>query len=338
MAISKLTMKVFLMDKFKNLSQVEKKILKRTYSEPLFIAKNNAEQANSMSESEKNFYYNWDKKRTKLENVILSEKDESVVESNVLEAYAELECPTKIKLDSHGRILPKKDRINIVYVRVVFFEIKGAVYLLIFSSNETYVDRVQKLIGSNLIKTVDKEYKIEPDLFNWLFYKYSLFKGKLTDELLIKNISGFIGNSVDEHNIFKGFSDQTSELIITKAFISNGEILKNVTVRIASTDGDFVFSIDHVSNISLFVNQSTIYFNSSNKEIVMSVYLYHILIPLVKEAYKKSSKEFLNKEKNQFSVKIGLEVIKSIVDRNSISLSEIEELYKTNAKLSLNKV
>ena len=42
------------------------------------------------------------------------------------------------------------------------------------------------------------------------------------------NISGFIGNIGDEQNIFKGTSDQTSELIITKAFISNGETLKQL--------------------------------------------------------------------------------------------------------------
>ena len=36
----------------------------------------------------------------------------------------------------------------------------------------------------------------------------------------------------DEQNIIKGISEQTSELTVTKAFISNGESLKNVTARI----------------------------------------------------------------------------------------------------------
>ncbi|OOG28527.1 hypothetical protein BZK37_01020 [Enterococcus casseliflavus] len=200
-------------------------------------------------------------------------------------------------------------------------------YLLIFSSNETHIDRVQKLIGANLIKNVDKSYQIEPDFFNWLFYRYSLFNGELSEEFKVNNISGFIGNSVDEHNIFKSSSDQTSELIITKAFISNGEILKNVTVKITSTEGEFVFSIDDNSNISLFLNQSMMYFNSSNPELVIPVYLYSIMIPFTKEIYKEISKEFIDKDKKHFSVKIGLEVIQSIIDNNNIELSDINDLY-----------
>ena len=41
-----------------------------------------------------------------------------------------------------------------------------------------------------------------------------------------------MGNVADEQNIIKGISEQTSELTVTKAFISNGESLKNVTARI----------------------------------------------------------------------------------------------------------
>ncbi|MGH1875068.1 hypothetical protein [Enterococcus casseliflavus] len=338
MASSKLTMKLFLLDKFTSLEEVKRKILNRTYSDPLLIAKRNAEQANTMPESEKYFYYKWDEGKTKLKTIVLSEKDNVSVEDKILESYAELEYPKKKKIDSQGMILPKKDRVNDTSIRVIFFEIECSIYILIFSSNESHIDRVQKLIGGNFIKRVDKKYQIEPDLFNWLFYKYSLFKGQLTEELTVNNISGFIGNSVDEHNIFKSSSDQTSELIITKAFISNGEILKNVTVRITSTEGEFVFSIDHISNVSLFVNQSMLYFNSSNQELVIPVYLYSVLIPLMKEIYKGSSKEFLDKEKKQFSVKIGLEVINSIIDNNNIDLSDIKNLYKKNKKLSLNEV
>lgn len=327
MASSKLTMRLFLLDKYTSLEEVKENILNRTYSDPLFIAKRNAEQAITMPDSEKYFYYNWDKEKIKLESIVVSEKDDAIVENRILECFAELEYPKKKKIDSQGMILPKKDRVNDTLVRVVFFEIENSIYLLIFSSNETHIDRVQKLIGANLIKNVDKSYQIEPDFFNWLFYRYSLFNGELSEEFKVDNISGFIGNSVDEHNIFKSSSDQTSELIITKAFISNGEILKNVTVKITSTEGEFVFSIDDNSNISLFLNQSMMYFNSSNPELVIPVYLYSIMIPFTKEIYKEISKEFIDKDKKHFSVKIGLEVIQSIIDNNNIELSDINDLY-----------
>ncbi|WEG73502.1 hypothetical protein [Vagococcus intermedius] len=338
MASSKLIMRLFLLDKNTNLNEVKKTILDRSFSEPLFISKRDMEQAITMSVAEKNFYYTWDKDRIKLENIVLSEKENNAIEVQVLEAYADLEYPKRKKKNAQGMILPKKDRVNDATIRVIFFEVGGSIYLLIFSSNESHIDRVQKLIGQNIIKEVDKKYQIEPDLFNWLFYKYSLFKGELSAECKLNNISGFIGNSVDEHNIFKSSSDQTSELIITKAFISNGEILKNVTVRITSAEGEFVFSIDHKSNITLFLNQSMMYFNSSNLELVIPVYLYSVLIPYMQKTYKESSTNFLNKEKNKFSIKIGLEVINSIIDNNGILLEDIKSLYNDSDELSTTEI
>ncbi|MER2175831.1 MAG: hypothetical protein ABS911_14250 [Carnobacterium sp.] len=229
-------MKIFLLDRYSSVNDVKSNILKRKHQEELFIAKQDIKQAQVMAEKEKYFYYEWDNERTKTENIILSEAEDNIIESKVLETYAELEFPKKRKKDSSGNIFPEKDRVNDASIRVIFFENEKAVYFLVFSSNESHIDRVRKLIGESYIKDVDQRYHMAPDLFNWLFYKYSVSKGCLTEELALNNISGFIGNSIDEHNIFKCSSDQTSDLIITKAFISNGEILKNITAKVTSPE------------------------------------------------------------------------------------------------------
>ncbi|OUK18739.1 hypothetical protein BU181_16480, partial [Enterococcus faecium] len=66
-----------------------------------------------------------------------------------------------------------------------------------------------------------------------------------------------MGNVADEQNIIKGISEQTSELTVTKAFISNGESLKNVTARIRKeNEVDIVFGIDHECNSVIYVTQS----------------------------------------------------------------------------------
>lgn len=322
MSNSKINIKLFLLDRYKSLKEVEEKILIKMYKEPLLIAKKDREQASTMTEQEKTFYYNWTE--VKKEKITFVETESETIAKEILEAHAELEYPKLRKKDSQGMILPKKDRVQDTSIKVIFFEMEGSIYLLIFTSNEAHTDRVQKLIGQNLIKEVDEKYQIESDLFNWLFYRYSVFKGELSNELIVKNISGFTGNSIDEHNVFKSSSDQTSDLIVTKAFISNGEMLKNVTTRINNTEGEFVFSIDQNSNVSLFVRQSFIYFNSGDLDTTLPVYLYNVLIPAIKEIYIEHSKEFLGIEKKQFSVKIGLEVIQSIMKKNNIELEDIQ--------------
>ncbi|OTN78261.1 hypothetical protein [Enterococcus faecium] len=324
MSNSKQTMKLFLLDKIFNLNEVQETILTQNFKEKLFIARKDIEQENYMTEDEKHFYYTWDQSQTKIEKLLLTDNSDEVI---VIETYAVLEYPKRVKKDNAGNILPKKDRINDASIRVIFFEQEKNVYSLIFSSNEAHIDRVRKLIGKNYIKDVDEKYFMPPDLFNWLFYKFSVSKGLLTTNFTLNNISGFIGNSIDEHNIFKSSSDQTSDLIITKAFISNGEILKNITAKITTLEGEIVFSLDHNSNATLFITQSLMYFNSIDRTILAPIYLYKILIPTIKKTYKENSKKFLERDKKHFSAKIGLEVIKSIINNNDIDLKDIQELF-----------
>ncbi|MER2175832.1 MAG: hypothetical protein ABS911_14255 [Carnobacterium sp.] len=64
----------------------------------------------------------------------------------------------------------------------------------------------------------------------------------------------------------------------------------------------------------------------------MPIYLFKLLIPAIKNAYKDNSKKFLEKDKKQFSAKIGLEVIQSIIENNDIELKELEELFSNSQK------
>lgn len=131
-------------------------------------------------------------------------------------------------------------------------------------------------------------------------FKFTQNKGSLADGLKLMNISGFIGNIGDEQNIFKGTSDQTSELIITKAFISNGETLKTITARLKNKDIDIVFTVDDKSNTQIYTNQSAVLklleFQDNNTFFI--IYLYSKLIPELKSLYNDASTQFLSEEKN----------------------------------------
>nr|WP_055735589.1 hypothetical protein [Alkalicoccobacillus plakortidis] len=62
------------------------------------------------------------------------------------------------------------------------------------------------------------------------------------------------------------------------------------------------------------------------------IYLYSFLIPKLKSLYNYASTQFLAEEKKQFSVKIGLEVIESIIKHNQLNMNDVSALYNTSSK------
>lgn len=332
---SRITCKLFKLTEINNLDEVRNKILTQTYIDPLAISKQDQDQAKSMSEDEKNFYFTWDKSWSHNEIDFFERQSNGEAKTvSYICAEADIEYPKRRKKDANGHILPKKDRVNLTQVLTFFFNMNKSLYLIICTSNETHVQRVKKLVGMQYISEPDDTYIMPSDLFNWLFYKYTTNQKDLDPSLTLMNISGFIGNIGDEHNIFKGISDQTSELIITKAFISNGETLKTITARIENKDVDIVFTIDEKSNTQIFISKSVKMriLEAERDDYFFIIYLYSQLIPRLKTLYNRSSEQFLDKEKGRFSEKIGLEVIKSIIEKNRINAEELSELFYEEIK------
>lgn len=332
MTKSKVTCKLFKLTNINSLVDVKKNILNRKYTDPLKISTRDSKKAQSLSDEEMNFYFTWGE--------VSQPNDIKFCDINGIEERveyffvpADIEFTKRKKKDQNGNFLPKAKRVNYTQVMTYFFLMKNSVHLIICSPNEFHVDRVKKLVGTQYISKPDSDYEMPPDLFNWLFFKYTQYDGTLDDGIKLMNISGFIGNTGDEHNIFKGTSDQTSELIITKAFISNGETLKTITARLRNEDIDIVFTLDDMSNTHIFVNQSLKLklLEVENNEPFFIIYLYSYLIPELKSLYNNSSKQFLSEEKKQFTVKIGLEVIESIINKNFLSLKDVSALFKSSS-------
>lgn len=323
MGQSKLSMQLFLLRDITKLSSVKKDILSNIIEEK-FGAKKDQPLIQKLPESERVLYYKWDEKskEAKIKTSIIEGKGKLI---QTMDTMANIEYAKRREKDANNNFLPKSERVGIINARVLFFQYEEKFYVIIFSSNGTTVERVKKLIGQKIVTEVDDNFILSNDLFNWLFYKYSENKGLLEEKLTVTNISGFIGNVIDRDNIFKGTSDQTSDLIITKAFISNGETLKSVTTCIETEEGKIYFSIDERSNATLFLNLSLFFFSDEeNRDTLLPIYLYTFLIPILKKIFAKESKEFMTNDKKEFSSKIGLEVIKSIMKYNDITLDEIK--------------
>lgn len=320
------------------MDDVKINILKRSFTDPLLSTKRDAKLISSLSDDEKNYYFTWgeisEPNELKLQTTDENEEKKGICVEYLI-ATANIEYPKKRKRDSNGNILPKIQRVNYTQIVTYFLSFNNSVHLIICSSNYSHQERVRKLVGTSFITNSDKEYEIPSDLFNWLFFQYIEKNGYLGDGLSLMNISGFIGNTADEHNIFKGISDQTSELIITKAFISNGEILRTITARLRNEDIDIVFAIDYESNTQIYVNQSEKLklLEAEDNDTFFIIYLYSHLIPKLKSLYNETSELFLSSEKKQFSEKIGLEVIKSIINKNSLSLEDVSRLFNSPSDL-----
>lgn len=316
-------MKIFLLEDITTIEEVESKILNSNYKEKLFIAEKYLKMAEELSEEEKTLHYKWDMETKIIEDMLVSNIGGEATRKKTLEIISNLEYSKRTKRDAQGKLIPREERVGNVAVKVLFFKMEESIYCIIFSSNEIYINRAKKLIGESFIKSIDSRFELEADLFNWLFYKYKDNCGVLAQNLQINSITGFIGNSRDEHNIFKSVSDQTSDLTVTKAFISNGEQFRNVTVRIMTEEVQMVFSIDDISNVDLFLNLSQVNYNTSDEGRLLPVYLYTILIPMIKRVYNENAKQFLDIDKKQFLNKMGLEVIMSIMENSDISIKEI---------------
>lgn len=334
MTSSKITCKFFKLTGINNLEEVRENILQNRFAEPLRASKADSEFIRNLPYDERNFFFTW-KEVSSTSELMIQPTDEMETCVEYLITTANIEYPKRRKRDSSNNILPKQQRLNTTDIVTYFLSFNDNVYIIICTSNTSHQERVRQLVGTSFITDSNTEYEIPPDLFNWMFFQYIRKEGSLDEKLKLMNIGGFIGNIADEHNIFKGISDQTSELIITKAFISNGEILKTVTARLRNEDIDIVFAIDEKSNTQIFVNQSEKLklLEAEVNETFFIIYLYSHLIPELINLYIKDSESFLSQEKKQFSEGIGLEVIKSIIDRNSLSLEDVSKLFDTPSNL-----
>lgn len=326
--MSKIYSNIFLLNNINCLSSLNK-VFSRQHNELLSHVKKDENQVASMHETEKYFNYTW-KEIGELEEIKVPKinTNGNLTGEIILyqKATANLEYTKKRRKDSKGNFLPKSERVNDLDVESLFFEKENEVYVLIITSNDYNISRFKKLIGEQNISRKNPEYSLDPDIFNWLFYVYTERKGKLNENTSLENISGFVGNITDDANVFTGTSYQTTELIATKAFISNGGELKKITLRVRDTDIDITCMVNEYSNIVINCKTSSKLrlMDSTDEVTFLLLYLYGYLILRLKQLYMNESDSFIKEHNPKFSKKIGIDVIKSIVEKNNISLKDLE--------------
>lgn len=314
-----------LSNEFSDLKKVLERVVNKEHNfwQPLTVVKNISEE---VAHDEKNYLYKWDN-FSNIESINFNNN----ISMPFVVATASIESGTRLVKDkATGKLLPKSERLNISKVDTIFIESNEEVYCIISTFNFYELKRVEKLIGLDYIEPIPARFQADSDLFQWLFYKYIKNEVELNNELTLDSITGFTGTVLSEENKFEGQSEQIADLIIAKAFLTNGYPLTSVRLALQTDEGFASFYLGKLSNpkeLQINVEKlSTIQplMESVDVEISLPIYIYFYLIPKLVALYKSSEAEFASKNKKSFLAEIGIEVIKTIMARNDITIEDIK--------------
>lgn len=309
---------------------VREKILQREHQEEL-VAKGIPE---TIAYEEKNFFSKW-LRSSNLETISFNliedgeETDDSSIECHYIKAVASCEFSTRqIKNPTTKELLPKIERLNTAQIDILFVENKNDWYCIAFTSNFYDLKRAKKLIGEIYIEQIPADYQVSSELFDWLFYKYSKEETSLTSDITLDNIAGFTGTVVNDENRFQGRSDQTADLIITKAFIANRHPLTSILISLQMSEGSLEFYLSEISGgmelqITVLQNSSVTHTATIQEaENIISIYTLFYVIPKLIEVHKTEASAFLS-NKDSFLSLMGIEVIKTIMAKNDITIEQL---------------
>lgn len=251
-------------------------------------------------------------------------------------ATAVCEYSKRVYKDSNNNVLPKSERLNIQRTNVLFVKDNAKdIYMIVYTFNSYDLKRIKKLANSSgQIKNTEELksiHKIRSDMFIWLFYRYINGKAKIGKNFKIRNITGFTGNILSDENRFKGDSETTASLSITKAFLAYRYDITSLKIDIESNEGAatsfYVAENRSCSYIDLRVlvrrgSESNLLFINNDIYDIMPIYLYFYIIPELKENYDKQKGTF-KKSKEGFLSNLGVEAIKKIKIINNIKNSQI---------------
>lgn len=309
---------------FENLEDVRNKVLVRDYKEPLTVKNIPV----GTPDDELHFLYQW----TNTSDNYEINFDDFDVGFEYVKANSQCEFSTRRILDqSTGILLPKEERLNTSNVDVIFVKSGNDIFAVAFSSEFYDLRRIKRLIGEVNLEPLPAQHQTDSDLFNWLFYKRIREELTLSDNITLDNINGFTGNVLNEDNQFEGTSLQTAELIITKAFITNGYPITSIKIDLQMSIAAVNFYLNKIpadgKELSIVIQKNSSIspmMNNEETEYVIPIYVFFCLIPSMIDLYKEEESEFLSKERNSFLAEIGIEVIKTIISRNNIDIEDIK--------------
>lgn len=314
-------------EKFNSLDVVKEKLLPLTHIKS--VNSLSVEELNDLPEDDRVYISKWltnDHHLAEIRSYSPTESCSNSTESEIryMVGRAYIEYRRNKQRDSMGNLLPKTDRINLVEIDVIFFERDSGIDAIICTP-DNHINKVKALISDeNICKGYSKN-NINSDEFYWLYYRYSTKKKVLNNDISLINITSFTGNIFDEHHTIYGKSDNTTDLIVTKAFVCSGSNpFTNMKISIAFGLTLIDFLVNRESDIRIDVESNIPQeLADMDKEIALPLYLLSYLLPKIRELYINDAFTDDLNIKIDFSKMLGLEVIKAIMTHNDINAEEL---------------
>jgi len=316
-----------IIEDIENLEQVEERIFSLSFTATI----NNVEEdkLQHLDQSDREFVSMW-RRSNQLPTEILdfTLPNQENIRYLVREAYVETSKRKSNMFGEDGTILPKEQRTVIETVQTIFIERTGRVYSILFTANITSTNKVKRLFGEHLKEIENEEgvnitdYRLDPDLFYWLFYKHENHNGLIEPRFEVESIAGFIGNIADETHTVTGTSDVTPSLLITKAFVSKYHPFKSLDVllKYANYKLNFIFN----DSSECYIRPSCSIPNLRiDKKIASSLIIYGFIIPRLFLLFNNDETWGDEATRTDFAKNIGKDVIKEIADFHELSLDEI---------------
>ncbi|GIM47058.1 hypothetical protein DNHGIG_26070 [Collibacillus ludicampi] len=257
----------------------------------------------------------------------------------VVQASVEIQRPRQVWTDSQKKLLPLEKRINITQTDVIFFENGGSCYVAVQgSARSQQVNRTKRdlLEPSELIDWEEgkrtesvglpSEYRIDPDMFYWLYYLYLEKKGEIPSNppMRILELSGYRGTSLEDTQYYKSRGDRVAKLLPTLAFLYGNDDLKSLRFTLNTNSEQIELELHHDGSFEL-VSYAGKYASveANYKEAAQLLLVYKDIIPRLKDAYEndKDKRNWNENVRDQFNANIG----RIIIERIKETLPSLEE-------------
>ncbi|NUG66648.1 hypothetical protein GYU96_02100 [Lactobacillus mellis] len=307
-----------------DLKKFTNEIFSKEYKEPM---KKESGIVFDKNDEETFFLSRWED-FSKAEHICINQK-----QFEYREATAVCEYSKKAYKDSKNNVLPKSERLNIQRTNVLFVNDHGNTYMIVYTFDIYDLKRIEKLAnsGGQIVgdEKLESIHKIRSDMFIWLFYKYINGNSKIGKNIRIRNITGFTGNILSDENKFKGDSETTANLSITKAFLAYRYDITSLKIDVESVNGAatsfYIAENRFYKNLRVLVksgSETNLQHINNNIYDIMPIYLYFYLIPEIKKNYDNQKVNF-KKNKDAFLSDLGVEAIKRIKIINNIKNNQI---------------
>lgn len=234
------------------------------------------------------------------------------------------------KNKNHTQLLPRESFVFTDFTDVLFINVDETVYVAIFTSDETRIDQIIQLIGSDNIEDTDL---LEDNFFAWMFWKYDRNNRQINSKIGLPAMNAFSGTIQrdDLQDMIIGRSPNITDLSVLKMHIARQFPLRSVGMELTERKNKLYFKVDVHNQIVVDTRKSKIVSEGITdsvlvdlKEYPLIVYIYTYIIPLLNSLYEKEEPNF-TEQLNSYSKDLAKEIMLDLMGATGIKPQDLDK-------------